>query len=441
MTKSVCFSSNYILFFIFKLTNNSVHKCCPAFSESGLLVEKPSSSEACHESGIDSFEKPVDSDIEMDMDGFVGGTEYSDENLSDSENTKENNDRLDSVKSNKKRRILKSSKKSNLSGHKLKEQSSEKGKKLFLCSVCSEQCDSLIKLQMHFKLNHKASTLSFQCYLCETSFSTYGNLNKHINSVHFMKKYFCNLCDKSYKRNESLTFHKTKAHSYMIEERWKCKWCDQQFTRFADYKNHCGGKFVCEKEDCIKLFNCRHGLTEHMNKEHGFPCDICGKVCNSNKHLYDHKRDHSKQLPCPICGKLFAYQSRLDFHLNAHKHKHKWSTGNKPFKCETCGMSFIRLKILQSHVRQKHREPKFRCTVCDKKIFYKGHLEKHMKSHLDDKTFNCSICNATFSDNNSLTSHYENVHTIHVQVDNDKCNENTRVTFVSASDCLTSDIK
>ena len=367
-----------------------------------------SSPGACREPGVDPFVKLVDSDNEMDVDECVN-TEYSNENLSESENTRENDFSV-TLNSNKKQK--KRSKDLKLCRPKPEEKSNEKGKKLFLCSVCSEQCDSLIKLQMHFKLNHKASTLSFQCYFCEASFTTYGNLHKHLNSVHFMKRYFCDLCDNSYRCRRNLFIHKTKAHSYMIEDPWKCKWCDQHFTRYFDFKAHCGGKFVCEKEDCIKLFNCRHGLTEHMNKDHGFPCDMCDKVCNSAKRLYDHKRDHMAQLKCSICGKCFAYQSQLDIHVDRHKNPSFSAriTTNKPFKCETCGMSFIRLKLLQFHVRQKHREPKFRCPVCDKKIFYKGHLTKHMKSHLDDKIYTCPICNSTFSNDNSLTSHCENVH-------------------------------
>ena len=39
------------------------------------------------------------------------------------------------------------------------------------------------------------------------------------------------------------------------------------------------------------------------------------------------------------------------------------------------------------------------------------------------------ICNATFSDNNSLISHCENVHNVHVQKSNTKGNKKTSHRF------------
>ena len=60
-------------------------------------------------------------------------------------------------------------------------------------------------------------------------------------------------------------------------------------------------------------------------------CDIKFKLTND---LYDHIRDHSKDLICPRCDNKFKCMATLVYHVRTH-------TGSKPYICPLPSCKFV----------------------------------------------------------------------------------------------------
>eukprot|EP00189_Rhodosorus_marinus_P002216 CAMPEP_0113957650 /NCGR_PEP_ID=MMETSP0011_2-20120614/2898_1 /TAXON_ID=101924 /ORGANISM="Rhodosorus marinus" /LENGTH=419 /DNA_ID=CAMNT_0000968257 /DNA_START=333 /DNA_END=1592 /DNA_ORIENTATION=+ /assembly_acc=CAM_ASM_000156 len=92
----------------------------------------------------------------------------------------------------------------------------------------------------------------------------------------------------------------------------------------------------------------------------------------------------------------------------------KKSTGSpaKPYKCETCGMTFVRGYDMKRHgiaVHQKIRD--FKCTHCMKTFTQSGHLHEHIRVvHSGVNVFPCSTCKKVFGAESKLLRHQRTVH-------------------------------
>jgi uncharacterized Zn-finger protein len=164
-----------------------------------------------------------------------------------------------------------------------------------------------------------------------------------------LKKFNCDICDKSFSHNCSLANH-LRIHSG--ERPYKCHICDKSFVQSGHLTSH---------------------LIIHSG-ERPYKCDICDKSFGQSGHLTIHLRIHSGEKPykCDICDKSFSKRWSLTSHLRIH-------SGEKPYKCDICDKSFGQSGSLTIHLRIHSGEKPYKCDICDKSFSQRGHFSTHLK--------------------------------------------------------------
>ncbi|XP_055622139.1 transcription factor Sp3-like [Toxorhynchites rutilus septentrionalis] len=110
-------------------------------------------------------------------------------------------------------------------------------------------------------------------------------------------------------------------------------------------------------------------------------CEFCGKLCTSQAGLTQHKNHIHSEIPrpfkCDTCGKTFITQLVLEEHQHSHSDEYK------PYGCEWCYNRFCFVKDLARHI-EKHTTSSFVCSVegCDKGFARADHLRSHIQSHI-----------------------------------------------------------
>lgn len=108
---------------------------------------------------------------------------------------------------------------------------------------------------------------------------------------------------------------------------------------------------------------------------------------------------------CEVCGKVLS-SSSMYMHMRVH-------TGERPYKCETCGKSFAASCNLSVHIRVHTGEKPYKCDTCDKRFTIKNNLIKHTKLHSDNekvrKPHKCKMCRLRFASVSYLRRHVQYV--------------------------------
>ena len=127
------------------------------------------------------------------------------------------------------------------------EKQEKSNKKLYKCSICQSEFESLRNLNKHITENHISSTgenlnaiktqeanTSFKCYKCDQVYTKMENLTKkfldHKNSPH---PYDCGSCDKRFTTKEFRISHRVQVHRIVIRKKTiqKCGDCGKQYGK------------------------------------------------------------------------------------------------------------------------------------------------------------------------------------------------------------------
>ncbi|CAG9789626.1 unnamed protein product [Diatraea saccharalis] len=261
------------------------------------------------------------------------------------------------------------------------------------CRLCPSTIDDLDSFKSHITNMHgkqlydvtdaflkfKLTLNSLTCLVCNSSFSFFHALKKHM-AEHF-GTCICDVCGAHYFEERMLTLHQ-RCHQ-KIDENFPCKECGKNFK--SKYSRRLHITKMHNKEPAYECYKCGEVFFSyslryrHMIDVHGenrmFQCEHCDRVYDSRKSLREHnRRFHLKILKhqCDLCEKRFYLPSRLKEHMAVH-------TGERNFRCEYCGKSYPRLRGLKVHMQSHSSDKKFKCLLCSASFTQNVNLKNHMK--------------------------------------------------------------
>ncbi|XP_059893400.1 zinc finger protein 420-like [Gadus macrocephalus] len=266
---------------------------------------------------------------------------------------------------------------------------------------------------------HKVSHTPFQCTLCEKDFGFFKQLSRHYENTHKLSKpYKCNHCPKAFSKLRFFIRHEWK-HTGQLP--FQCSQCAMKFKQDADLVGHLRvhtneKPYLCA--DCGKTFSRNSNLRRHVKFRHSesremrhFTCTQCSKSFKEKGSLQKHeqlKHQNHKNArhPCNYCGKMFS-QSGMARHKMIH-------TGEKPLKCHIpdCNQRFRSPSEVKNHVLRHHTADRpFECNTCGKGFIRVSILNEHMKIHSGEKKHVCLVCGKAFQKAYSMARHIQLVHT------------------------------
>ncbi|XP_041988794.1 zinc finger protein 26-like [Aricia agestis] len=199
------------------------------------------------------------------------------------------------------------------------------------CTSCNISIEDWNSMFVHFAQTHELEfdeaynkiipfslTIDNKCTLCYDTFTTFGNLDVHMNA-HYCN-YICYECGDPFLSSTRLDAH---------------------------LRIHKTGKFVCKI--CDKVFAMQQHVIRHIELDHS---DSAVDVkWYSNSKTTD-KSENCTEMPCEYCGTCFESSASLDNHIKKMHMKKKRKRAKKNYVCGVCGTEFEKFVSLKYHWRE-----------------------------------------------------------------------------------------
>ncbi|KAL2735792.1 zinc finger protein 729, partial [Vespula squamosa] len=317
------------------------------------------------------------------------------------------------------------------------------------CSSCNRQFRYNLQLRLHVKeTGHKESFTAsdeyqrrITCNMCPQVMRSLVSLQRHQLTCHINKEgeknelgkstqptpYFCSFCSMNFATAEEAVRHRrTSSHKEIVkaqksvsdEEKSmirECPHCDEKQSTLTEHKDHLLKIHpdLCHRcPQCGVLFAFSQDVTRHTRdnkcnkkKKENEPkativrvewiCSICNFLTESQAEFIFHEALHEGAVQtnkdeddnaksavkyrCPLCKKVFRKVS-LRNHIRSH-------TGERPFSCAKCYVSFVRRSDLNAHQRN--------CSSSD----WPNEINRR-------RSFICSECNSAFYTNNGASTSF-----------------------------------
>ncbi|XP_013383287.1 zinc finger protein 391-like [Lingula anatina] len=187
--------------------------------------------------------------------------------------------------------------------------------------------------------------------------------------------------------------------------------CNDDSERAENFKESCNldkntgtdmKGSLCVVNCSEKQDQCSHLGIKNCTKV-SFAADNDTKATLASNQILN--KTSTSQFKCRFCSK----QYKMSGHRNRHERTH---SGEKPYKCDMCPMSFARKDIFRVH-QMRHAQvfkegctrPRVPCPLCSKDFRDKRDLMRHMQAHTDAKPFKCSFCEKYYKGKNECQRH------------------------------------
>jgi hypothetical protein len=226
-----------------------------------------------------------------------------------------------------------------------------------------------------------AQKKSFQCDLCEKSFTSELNLKRHRATDHAPQLLQKNTSGSAAREDHSTDVSVTAAQS------------DENPGEFDDFIEKFSNTII--KPDGTKSYSCTFPDCVQRNL---VPKEFTGKSNSFRSHMIDHFSKFKEIYQCPVCKRSFTAKSSLDRHLkneNAHqprlpserspinlsdKLKEHFTQEDSQIICKQCNKQFSLTSSLTSLSQHKDKHLKnYKCSVCKQIYIYLSDAKKHTR--------------------------------------------------------------
>lgn len=288
------------------------------------------------------------------------------------------------------------------------------------CLICNVLFPKKNQIRHHSDTCFESFDDGYKCGACKELFTSVPDLKEHLNSRvdcynGSVPTLICDSCPKPhiFYNNRKYQAHVLRQHSVI-----KCEECNLQMdddrNKYIQHlavvhgKNAATQLFYCS--GCNRAFLRKENLDKHIEGGHHdkkvFPCDKCGKNCNSMAALKYHLKKHENStFRCPHCPKVLTSQQGLSNHVNMHN-------GMAEHLCNECGMSFVTRQRLVDHTRWKHTfERPYVCDECGASFVRSYKLVVHKRRvHTGERPYSCEHCDWRGVDSSDLIHHRKKHH-------------------------------